>query len=143
MRDALNTISLRSGKVAETLIELGYLDVATLEQFIVKLPGVASIDLSQYRIIEKMCELIPEEVVRQHQLFPIDQLGNLLTIGMAMPLDGEIIAMIESLCALRVKGVYCNPDHIAGAIDRYYPEKRLKLLQPRRLQPAWQADRLQ
>lgn len=125
MRDALNTIDLRQGKVAETLIELGYLDVETLEKFIVNQPGIASIDLSQYRIIQELCELLPEEIVRQHQLFPIDHMGNLLTIGMAMPLDGETIAMIESLSALRVKALYCNPAHIAGAIDRYYPDGRV------------------
>lgn len=122
IRDALNTIEKRDGKIAETLIELGYLDAATLERFIVNQPGIASIDLSQYRIMDELVKLIPEEIVRKHQLFPIDKMGSLMTIGMAMPIDGETIEKIAEISQLRVKAVYCNPGHIAGAIERFFPK---------------------
>lgn len=121
LRDALNTIEKRGGKIAETLIELGYLKMEVLEKFILEQPGIATIDITQYKIMGELCQLIPAELVRAHQLFPIDRMRDHLTVGMAMPLDSATIAELVSVTGLKVKAVYCNPSHIADAILRYYP----------------------
>jgi len=120
VEEALRVQEARGGELAETLIDLGYLRVDKFEAFIVSQPGIASIDLSQYKIMRELCDLIPEETARTHKLFPIDKMGKLLTVGMAMPLDTDTIAKLAELTGLRVKAVYCNPEHIQGALDRYY-----------------------
>lgn len=59
-------------------------------------------------------------MARSHDLFPIDKMGKLLTVGMAMPLDSETISKLAEVTGLRVKAVYCNLEHVRGAINRYY-----------------------
>lgn len=113
----------RGGKLIEILMDLGHLDLHEFERFIVGQPGIASIDLTQYKIMSEICDLIPEEMARAQQIFPIDKMGKLLTIGMAMPMDTDTISKIAELTGLRVKAVYCNLDHIQEAIDEYYPKQ--------------------
>jgi HD-like signal output (HDOD) protein len=55
-------------------------------------------------------------------------MGKLLTIGMAVPLDSKTIAELAELTGLRVKAVYCRPDHILGAINRYYRKEEAAAL---------------
>ena len=123
VEDALRMQETRGGKLIEVLMDLGHLDVHEFEKFIVGQPGIASINLSQYRIMSEICDLIPEDMARAQQIFPIDKMGKLLTIGMAMPMDTDTISRIAELTGLRVKAVYCNLDHVRGAIDQYYPKQ--------------------
>ncbi len=126
--DALRIQKIRGGKLAEILIASGYLHMGKFEKFIVSQPGIASVDLSQYKIMSDLCDLIPEEMARTQQLFPIDRMGKLLTVGMAVPLDVNTISKLTELTGLRVKAVYCKSEHIRGAIDRYYRKEEAAVL---------------
>ena len=116
------------GRFEEVLIDSGHLHMDAFEAFLVGQPGVASIDLTQYKALGELCDLVPEEFARTNKIFPIDRMGKLLTIGMALPLDTETIAELETLTELRVKAVYCSPAHIQGAINRYYVSEELAVL---------------
>lgn len=112
----------RGTKIVETLIALGFLTAEVFVDFLARQPGVASIDLSKYEIPRELIALIPREMAVQHEIFPIDKLGRLLTVGMVCPLDSSTVEKIESSTGLRVKPLLCSPDDIRAAIDRYYPK---------------------
>lgn len=121
LNEGLNLQQQRGTKIVETLIALGYLTAEAFVQFLAKQPGIASIDLSKYEIPRELISLIPRELAIKHELFPIDKLGKLLTVGMVCPLDTATVKQIETTTGLRVKPLLCAPNDIRAAIDRYYP----------------------
>jgi len=121
LQEGLNTQAAKGGKIVETLIALGYLDAEAFVGFLARQPGVASIDLSKYEIPRELIALIPREMAVEHEIFPIDKLGRLLTVGMVCPLDSATVQRIEERTGLRVKPLLCAPSDIRSAIERYYP----------------------
>ena len=113
----------RTGKrIAETLIQLGHLDRKAYEGFLSGQPGVASIDLENYNIPRDLVNTIPRDLAVRHQVFPIDKLGKLLTIGMACPLDSKTIEELQTYTGLRVKALLCSLESIQACIKEYYSE---------------------
>lgn len=120
LRAALAVQQKRGGKVVEQLISLGHLDPDTFVKFLAKQPGVASLDLSHYRIPEEIVRLVPAEICIENEIFPIDRLGKLLTVGMVCPLDSTTIGKIEEHTGLRVKPILCSPVDIRRAIREHF-----------------------
>ncbi|NUM56049.1 MAG: HDOD domain-containing protein [Candidatus Hydrogenedentes bacterium] len=130
LNEGLNIQQQRGTKIVETLITLGYLTAEAFVQFLAKQPGIASIDLSKYEIPRELISLIPREMAVKHELFPIDKLGKLLTVGMVCPLDSATVKQIESTTGLRVKPLLCAPNDIRAAIERYYPAPIAEAAEP-------------
>lgn len=122
LQEALATQKRDGGKIVEVLIKLGYLSIKDFVGFLSRQPGIASIDLAHYQIPQDLIELIDKDVVIASEVFPIDKMGNLLTVGMVCPLDAVTIGKIESSTGLRVKPILCSPEDIRVAIERYYPD---------------------
>lgn len=120
LQEGLALQAAKGGKIVETLISLGYLNAEAFVSFLARQPGVASIDLSKYEIPRELIGLIPREMAVKHEIFPIDRLGRLLTVGMVCPLDSATVKDIEERTGLRVKPLLCAPNDIRAAIDRYY-----------------------
>ncbi len=121
LHEALDLQRRNGGKVVEVLVSLGHLKIDDFINFLSRQPGVASIDLANYQIPRTITELIPKELAVKHEVFPIDKMGKLLTIGMACPLDSTTIAHIEEATGLRVKPILCSQHDIRIAIKNYYP----------------------
>jgi len=126
LTEALEVQAHRGGKIVETLIDLGYLEVATVSKFLVSQPRVASIDLDRYLVPREVCALIPREFAIEHQIFPVDRLANCLTVAMTFPVDIETIRRLEEMTNMSVNALLCKPEEIRKAIQRYYatPEDR-------------------
>ena len=107
-------------KLGDTLEELGLMKRSDFERFISRQPGVASIDLVHYEIPREVVKTIPKDFAIANQVFPIDKLGKLLTVGMACPLDSKSIQELQELTGLRVKALLCSVDDILACIKQYY-----------------------
>ncbi len=118
--DALDIQKTQGGKVVEILINLGHLDTGKVAQFLATQPGIPSIDISNYNVQSDVLALIPREFALTNEVFPIDKLGKLLTVGMAFPLDAATIKKLEDMTGLRVKALLCRPEDIRAAIEHYY-----------------------
>jgi HD-like signal output (HDOD) protein len=120
LAEALRVQQSEGGKVVEVLINLGYLDTAKVAQFLSSQPGVPSIDLNNYHVEREVLQHVPKDFALQNELFPIDKMGKLLTVGMAFPLDSATIRKLEEMSGLRVKALLCRPEDIRNAIEQYY-----------------------
>lgn len=120
LNDALVSQQGHGGRILDRLVMLGYVSTQSISKFLARQPGVSSIVLSNYRVRRELLTLIPREFAQSRQIFPIDRLGNLLTVGMVCPLDEATIGELESLTGLRVKPMLCSPDCIYTAIARHY-----------------------
>jgi len=120
LQDALAKQKESGGKVVENLIELGAITVDQFVSFLSGQPGIASLDLSNYQISDDVVKLVDKSIAIENEVFPIDKMGKLLTLGMACPLDAATIQQIEQITSLRVKPILCSKNQIANAIVRYY-----------------------
>ncbi|MCP4645058.1 MAG: HDOD domain-containing protein [bacterium] len=120
LEDGLAAQKKNGGKIVENLIALGHMEARTFVQFLARQPGIPSITLTNYQISPDLVGLIPGELAREHQLFPIDKMGKLLTVAMACPLDAETIQELETITGLRVKPILCPVNDIEAAIAKYY-----------------------
>ena len=122
LQHALNVQQEEGGKTVQILVKLGYLDEAKVSKFLSSQPGVPSIDLGNCQIPPELCALIPREFAVQNEIFPIDKMGKLLTVGMAFPLDSATIEKLEEMTGLKVKALLCRPDDIKDAFNQYYSD---------------------
>ena len=118
--EALTVQTQEGGKIVEILISLGHLDCDGVAEFLASQPGTPSIELSNYRIDPEMCALIPRDFAIKNEVFPVDKLGKLLTVGMAFPLDAITIGKLEEMTELRVKALLCRAQDIQNAIAQHY-----------------------
>ena len=127
---ALEFQAENGAKTAESLITLGHLTVDDFINFLSRQPGIASIDLARYHIPSEIIDLISEELAIKHEIFPIDKMGKLLTLGMACPLDSMTIGQIEEDTGLRVKPLLCSQHDILTAIQTYYADPHAEMNLP-------------
>jgi HD-like signal output (HDOD) protein len=125
LEEALKAQTSRPDKVVDILISLGYLTHEAFVRFLASQPGMASIDLLNYEVPTKLISMIPREFVIKHEVFPIDTMGKLLTLGMVCPLDSKTIQELETITGLRVKPLLCSPQAVRQCIHRYYPDAKV------------------
>lgn len=110
----------QGGKTFELLISMECLGKDALHDFLSRQPGVASIDLANYELDDKLRDLIPQELAEKNLLLPIDKMGRNLTVAMACPLDAESIAKVEQHSGLRVKAMLCRLDDMRAGVKKFY-----------------------
>lgn len=118
--EALMNQERRGGKTVDMLIYLGHMDAHQFVNFLARQPGIPSISLENCKISKELLELVPEEFAVKHEIFPIDRLGQLLTVGMVCPLDSKAMQELEEITGLKVKSMLCTHREIREAISRYY-----------------------
>ena len=122
IEEALDIQRETGGRILEILMDLGYLDMRSFAEFLATKRNVPSIQLSHYQVDQALCELIPREFAVTHEVFPVDRMGKLLTVGMVCPLDTATLDILSSMTGLKVKAMLCEPEDLRNAIARYYPE---------------------
>lgn len=120
LEEALRLQAAQGGRIVEILISLGYLEAAAFTQFLARQPGIPSINLEHYEVPWEMLKLVPREFAVNNEVFPLDRMGNLLTLAMVCPLDTETIRKLEAQTGLRIKPLLCAPADVRIAIQRYY-----------------------
>ncbi|MGQ9693958.1 MAG: GspE/PulE family protein [Thermodesulfobacteriota bacterium] len=78
------------------------------------------IDLNTYQIDEKVIKIIPEEIVRRHNLMPLFKIGNTLTVAMTNPLDIYALDEVRTKTNCDVEIALSTKEKIKRAIDQYY-----------------------
>lgn len=120
LNEALERQKRKGGKTVDTLISLGYMDSSEFVRFLAKRPGIPSISLGYCKVTDTLLELIPTEFATKNEVFPIDKLGKLLTVGMVCPLDRATINELEEITGLSVKPMLCTESEIRLALSRHY-----------------------
>lgn len=132
LAEGLRLQSTQGCKIVEALIALGHLDAPNFARFLSKQGGMPSIDISRYEISKDIVNLVPRDFAVKHEVFPIDKMSSLLTLGMVCPLDSTAISELEQITGLRVKPILCGAEDIRAAIRRYHgePQPEQKDIEP-------------
>lgn len=105
----------------ELFLQLGHVSSKDFHSLMSKVGKVTSIDLKNYNIPKEVIDFVPEDIVKERILFPVDKLGKLLTIAMPCPIDVDSISRVEEATGLKVKTMVCTLDEIQKLILSYYP----------------------
>jgi type IV pilus assembly protein PilB len=102
VQEALKEQQKKGILLGEALVQLGYvteLDIASAfsTQF-----GLPYIEASRYNITKEVFEIFPVEYYTQHQLVPLDKIGNILTLAVAGTLSEKVFTEIEQKTSCEV-----------------------------------------
>ncbi len=106
--------------LGETLVEMGFAgeeDIAGVVAAQYKIPYVP---LKQYEVDRELISRIPMELALRHRCFPIEKVGNVLTVAMENPLDEKAVAEIENESRCKVLCYVSTRSEILAAIDEHY-----------------------
>ena len=120
VQDALRLQKEKGGKTVENLIRLGHLTLEAFRTFLAKECRYASIAVRNYEVPRAVMSLISWEFAVEHQVIPLDKMGNLFTVAMVCPQDTATIERIQELTGLRVRALLCDASDIESAIKACY-----------------------
>ena len=103
-----------------TLLKLGYLNEQQLLNFLEGKLGFPHANLQNYVVDPKIVKLIPEDIARKYQVFPLLKVKSTLTVAMLDPLDSFVLENLRYTTGCQVKPLVSTKDEIMQAIDKYY-----------------------
>lgn len=109
------------GTTWSILMDMGCLDSDTFHELLSKEEGIASIELENYSVPSDVATILPENVIRQHFVVPVDKLGKLLTLAMVCPHDKSVIQEAENITGLRVQTMLCTYNAMQDTIKSMLP----------------------
>jgi type IV pilus assembly protein PilB len=123
-REQLNNALRRHRKTGDTLgytlLKLGYLSDHQLLNFLQSKLGFPHANLSNYVVDRTVINLIPEDIARKYQVFPLLKVRNTITVAMLDPLDTFVMENIKYTTGCDIKPLVSTKDEIMAAIDKYY-----------------------
>ena len=108
------------GLLGQILVKLGFVKEEEIAQSLTAQFGFPYLPLENYEIDPAVTKLIPKNVALQYMLVPIDRIGNVLTIAMADPLNGQAVEDVELVTKCKVQVFVSTMTDIKDAIEKYY-----------------------
>jgi HD-like signal output (HDOD) protein len=109
------------GAAWSILMDMNHLDSESFHDLMAKAEGIANIELENYSVPDDVLTILPENLVRQYFVIPVDKLGKLLTLAMVCPHNHSVIQEAENITGLRVKSMLCTYDAMRETIKKKLP----------------------
>ena len=120
LRVAIDRQRTSNRRVGQLLIELGFTTAdAVLGALSVQL-GVPSTRLNDFRVTASAVQALPEKLARKHQAVPLQKVGQVLQIAIAVPKDLQALDDLRFATGCQIETLVALEDEIASAIDRFY-----------------------
>jgi len=123
LNEAQKYIEESGGHLGEALLELGYISMDKLNEFIAERLNIPYVDLSQYDIDLATANLIDEETARKYKIIPLFEIEDVVTVAMADPLNVFAIENLRGLTNKSVEPVLASEESILSAIDSFWGVK--------------------
>lgn len=108
----------------EAILRKGLIEERDFLLLLVRELNIPSIDLSKYKLDERLKEVVPERLARQYKLIPISMLGDSITVALADPFNIFAIDDLRDITGKNVDVVMGTPSQIRDAIDKFYLDPR-------------------
>jgi type IV pilus assembly protein PilB len=105
---------------ASVLKRLGLLAEDQLLDFLSRKYGIPVINLERVEVPEEVTRLVRKETVHKHQVFPVRQVGNTLTVALSDPTVVLAIDDVQFATGLHVIPVLASDTAIREAIEKHY-----------------------
>lgn len=120
LEELLAEASEKKGGIVKALIQKKVINEQDLLVLLVRELRVPSIDLTKYRIDERLKAVLPEKLARQYQVIPISHMADSLTVAVADPLNVMVIDDIANITGKNIDIVLATEAQIRSTIDQFY-----------------------
>jgi type IV pilus assembly protein PilB len=118
----------------EVLVKKGIITEPALIALIAKAANVPPIDLGKLTVNKEVLAAVPEDVAREYCIFPIDRIGNLITVAVANPFDvlklddiriitscqlRLVVSTAEEIEKIRAKGYQRETESVDGILGSF------------------------
>jgi len=122
--------------LGELLIERGWVEEQDIYKALSEVLNLEYVDISDAVVSPEVLQIVPEEMAKKYEIFPLFLQDKILHLAMANPLQLEPIQSIEFKTRLRVKPLLASRSKIQEVIHRHfnidnYVEKVLERVQSR------------
>jgi type IV pilus assembly protein PilB len=104
----------------EVLVKKDVVSESELLSHIGRAANIPPVDLSRMKINTEVLEGIPVDVAKDYQIFPIDRIGNILTVAVANPFDVLKLDDIRIITGCQLRSVISTLESIQRAIAEGY-----------------------
>ena len=111
----------RGGALGKLLIELGFVSVEGLSNFVAREAQARLVDLNRMVIDRTTLELVPLELCRKFRVLPVEQYNGSLTVAMADPLNVLAIDTLSQVTGLHIDVVTTTEQDILNILDQLQP----------------------
>ena len=118
--EALEEQKKTKKKLGTILIEKGYVDEKTLNEFLSKQYGVESVDLSSIEIPREVIKKVPAHIAKKYVLIPVAIENDKLKVAISDPTNIFAIDEVRFITGMNVVPLFSNERAIMRAIDKYY-----------------------
>lgn len=135
-----------SGKrLGQVLTEQGLVTAEDLAQTLSLQLNMPIIDLKRHKVQPRALELIPEKLARQHNIVPLDIIGDVLLLVMADPEDVHAITEVADYTGMKIMPAMAIPHQVQRAIELNYKisgriEEELRRLVPKTFEEEMKAE---
>jgi len=123
LEEALRVQKEKGGLLGEVLVKMGFTKEEDIAQALTIQYGFPYLPLKNYELNKEITKLIPENVAREHNLIPIDQIGDTLTIATSNPLNIKAVEAIEQMTKCKAQIFVSTLTDINHAINKLYAKK--------------------
>lgn len=106
--------------LGRTLVEMRLIREEDLVRVLAKQLGLEPVNLDELTIPERVIELVPSHIARQHNVVPFGQVMKFLDVAMLDPTNLGVVDEIRIRTQLNVRPYLAGPKMIERNIERYY-----------------------
>lgn len=120
LSEALKIQKEKGGSLGDILVALGAVSQNELLAILSQELGIPPISLSKYKIDPKVIKVMPKKIAVNYQMMPISQIGSVLTVAMADPLNVFATDDLKQVTGMEINPIITTRDDIRVAIEQYY-----------------------
>ena len=107
----------------EVLVKKGVASEAELVALIAKAANIPPIDLSKLNVNKEVLESVPEDVAREYCIFPVDRIGQIITVAVANPFDVLKLDDIRIITGCQLRLVVSTAEEIEKIRGKGYQKE--------------------
>lgn len=115
---ALNLQRESGEKLGDALIKLGFITPEQMADALSEHLGIPRVDLNRRYISTAVVNMVPEELLKDNSILPLEVENNVMTVAMTDPLNIVIIDELQQATGLTIKTVIATVEEIGNALNR-------------------------
>lgn len=120
LNEALKVQKDKGGSLGDILVSQGAINQNELLAILSQELGIPPISLAKYKIDPKVTNVIPRKIAVHYQIMPISQIGSVLTVAMADPLNVFATDDLKRITGMEINPIITSKDDMKAAIEQCY-----------------------
>ena len=124
LAEALEIQKQEGGRLGEILIKMGLVSEQDILEALSQQFGIPLIDLEHVEVDDTLTKLIPLNIIRRFNVFPIMKKNNTLTIAISDPARAFSLKEVQLLTGYDIKAVLSSENSVNKAIEKHYEHQQ-------------------